>query len=68
MTDIIKRYGALILQAIGPGGVFCYNVPASAENPESVFPLFRKIAEGYDLPEPYGTGLNHMRIWHGYLV
>lgn len=74
MSDIIKRYGAikhygaLIMLAGVMGGVFCYHAPASAEDSDSVFPLFREMAEGYDLPEPYGAGLNHMRIRQGIAV
>ncbi|EKR5117056.1 TPA: hypothetical protein JLP25_003961 [Escherichia coli] len=45
-----------------------FHFPAVADNKNtssSLLPFFSELAEGYDLPAPYGVGVNHMAIRQG---
>ena len=48
-----------------------FHFPAVADNKNtssSLLPFFSELAEGYDLPAPYGVGVNHMAIRQGIQV
>lgn len=42
--------------------------PGTSVASSSSLPLFRELAAGYDLPEPYGIGVNYMGIRQGIQV
>lgn len=62
----IKHYS---LSAMICGLFFAmFHFPAVADNKNtssSLLPFFSELAEGYDLPAPYGVGVNHMAIRQG---
>ncbi len=65
----IKHYS---LSAMMCGLFFAmFHFPAVADNKNtssSLLPFFSEVAEGYDLPAPYGVGVNHMAIRQGIQV
>lgn len=65
----IKHYS---LSAMMCGLFFAmFHFPAVADNKNtssSLLPFFSELAEGYDLPAPYGVGVNHMAIRQGIQV
>lgn len=65
----IKRYSLFYMTC----GLFLamFHFPAVADNKNtssSLLPFFSELADGYDLPAPYGVGVNHMAIRQGIQV
>ncbi|EJK1785530.1 hypothetical protein AAAB99_004490 [Escherichia coli] len=59
----IKHYSLSIMMY----GLFfvLFHFPAVADNKNtssSLLPFFSELAEGYDLPAPYGVGMSYMAI------
>lgn len=65
----IKHYSLSIMMY----GLFfvLFHFPAVADNKNassSLLPFFSELAEGYDLPAPYGVGMSYMAIQQGVQV
>ncbi|MFQ3384227.1 hypothetical protein JOW62_19315 [Escherichia coli] len=65
---------AALMAAVLPG-VFSHQAGAAevsaapeVRREQSVLPFFRELAEGYELPEPFGVNLNYMQIRQGISV